>query len=76
MKVLALVWAVWKAFATKVGDVQARVILAIFYFAILSPLALGVRWWADPLGIKPRTPKGWRPLGVSQGSLERARLQH
>lgn len=76
MRVLAPAWSGWKAFANKIGDVQARVILVVFYFVILSPLALGVRWWADPLAIKARTPKGWRRLVALQDSLERARLQH
>jgi hypothetical protein len=44
----------------KIGDVQARVILAVFYFIVVGPFALIVRWGADPLSLKKGTPAGWR----------------
>ncbi|HWP23753.1 MAG TPA: hypothetical protein VNM15_06155 [Candidatus Binatia bacterium] len=44
----------------KIGDMQARVILALFYFVCIGPFALIVRWGADPLRLKKGNPAGWR----------------
>ncbi len=67
----ALNWC--KRIARKIGDFQARVILIVFYFAILGPFAVWLRWSSDPLAIKPGTPRGWRPRESPGGtSLERA----
>lgn len=52
-------WEVWKRIAKGIGDFQARVILFLFYFVILGPFVLVVRWMTDPLTIKPGTPRGW-----------------
>ena len=54
-------WEGWKRFGKKIGDIQARALLTFFYFVLLSPFALAVRRWADPLALKPQTSKGWRP---------------
>jgi hypothetical protein len=52
-------WAGWKRIARRIGDFQARLILALFYFIILSPFSLLVRI-SDPLGIRKRhSGKGW-----------------
>lgn len=62
-------------FLRKVGDIQARIILAIFYFLVLAPFALFVRWRRDPLALKPSTPKGWRPREASEDPAARAKEQ-
>ena len=67
-------WEGWKRVAKRIGDVQARVLLTIFYFLILAPFALVVRWRMDPLSIK--TAAGWRSKEVTPGNpLERASRQ-
>jgi hypothetical protein len=53
-------WKTWKRIARKIGDVQARIILTLFYFLIVGPFALVVRWRSDPLAMKPGTPRGWQ----------------
>ena len=68
-------WQGWKRFGRKIGDVQARVLLTIFYFVIVAPFALAVRVFADPLGLKPKTAKGWRPRPAGTPALEQARRQ-
>ena len=60
-RVLQRLWKGWKRIARKIGDAQARGILICFYFVIFAPFALAIRWGADPLAIKGRTPRGWRP---------------
>jgi hypothetical protein len=67
-------WEGWKRVAKRIGDVQARILLSIFYFLILAPFALVVRWGMDPLAIK--TAAGWRSKEDSPGTpMERASRQ-
>ncbi len=54
-------WAGWKRFRRKVGNIQARVLLNVFYFVVVAPFALVVKLSSDPLGLSPKTPKEWRP---------------
>lgn len=56
-------WDWWKRVARRLGDLQARLVLALFYFTVLTPFALALRWLADPLAIKKRSPSGWRVKG-------------
>ena len=66
----------WKRVARKIGDFQARLLLTLFYILIIGPFALVIRWRADPLGIKPRTRRGWLSYGARKGSpMERATEQ-
>ena len=53
-------WEWWKRFGKRIGDIQARVLLTLFYFVILGPFALAIRWWSDPLAIREGAPRGWR----------------
>ncbi len=74
--VLRTVWHGWKRLGRKIGDFQARVLLTIFYFVMIAPFALIVRWATDPLAVKGRTAKGWRLRPAPVGTpLERARRQ-
>jgi len=74
---LRRVWARWKAVGRLLAQFQARALLTLCYFLVVPPFALLVRWTADPLRIKPRTPRGWQqPLGSSEVGLIRARRQY
>jgi len=42
-------WEGWKRIARRIGDVQARVMLTIFYVVIVTPFALAVRAFSDPM---------------------------
>jgi hypothetical protein len=69
-------WERWKQIARKIGDFQARVLMTLFYFVILGPLAMILRWRSDPLAIKARTPRGWIDREARAGGpLEQARRQ-
>jgi hypothetical protein len=73
---LRRLWRGWQRLGRKIGDFQARVLLTIFYFVMIAPFALIVRWATDPLAVKRRTTKGWRLRPAPVGSpLERARRQ-
>jgi hypothetical protein len=70
------VWHAWKRTGRRIGDFQARVFLTVFFFTIVAPFALAIRWAADPLALGPRGPRGWRPRTETPGTpLERARRQ-
>ncbi len=62
------IWEWWKRVARKIGDFQARIILTIFYFIILGPFALAIRWWSHPLAIKADNPRGWHPKTEGKGT--------
>jgi len=62
--------------ARKIGDVQSRVVLSLFYFLIAMPFAMAVRLTTDPLGVKANAPHGWRQRVEQDGTpQERARRQ-
>jgi hypothetical protein len=67
-------WQSWKRIASKIGDAQARIILTVFYFVIVGPFAIVIRFWSDPLRLKDGT--GWIRRSDSNESAEkRAREQ-
>jgi len=66
----------WKRVGHKIGDFQARLILTLFYFIIVGPFALVIRFGGDPLRIKPGTMRGWvKPTTHEEPVLERALRQ-
>lgn len=65
-----------KRIGKKIGDFQARVLLTVFYFVLIAPFALVVRWASDPLALKPASPRGWRPRSAAPPpAVETARRQ-
>jgi hypothetical protein len=73
---LRTLWEAWKRGARWIADLQARVLLTVFYYVVLVPFALVLRWRSDPLAIKPGTAKGWRTRSESEATpLEQARRQ-
>jgi hypothetical protein len=69
-------WERWKRVGKWIGEIQARLLLTLFYFVILAPFAVVLRWRGDPLAIKPGATRGWRPKGNETGSaIERATRQ-
>src|SRR5262245_59331863 len=46
-------WERWKRFARKIGDFQARALMTVFYFLVIGPVAMALRWHSDPLALKP-----------------------
>jgi hypothetical protein len=60
-------WEGWKRIGHALGQFQARLLLTVFYFVVLAPFAVALRCFADPLAIKPRTPRGWRDRPATPG---------
>jgi len=73
---LARAWEQWKTVEHSIGNFQARLLLTLFYFIILGPFAMIVRWCDDPLSLKARTPREWCPKTTSESSsMEQAPKQ-
>jgi hypothetical protein len=69
-------WEGWKRVAKRIGDFQVRLLLLLFYFLVLAPFALAVRWFSDPLSIKIGSPRGWQLKSQDKGpSMGRALRQ-
>jgi hypothetical protein len=69
-------WERWKQVARKIGDFQARALMTVFYFLILGPVSVVMRWGSDPLAIKGTTPRGWHTVEKRQGApMEHSRRQ-
>jgi hypothetical protein len=76
MKILKKIWAGWQAFGRFMGNMVARVALSIFYFTVFVPFAVGVRLATDPLQLKIRPDRLWRPRSTGDRSLEDAERQY
>jgi hypothetical protein len=48
----------WKRLANTIGNLQARVLLTVFYGIIAFPVDIVARLFLDPLRIK-RSPRHW-----------------
>lgn len=45
-------WSQWKNFSKKMGGFQSRIILTYFFFIVVTPFALVIKIFSDPLNIK------------------------
>jgi hypothetical protein len=65
-------WRGWQRVAHAFGDVLSRVVTTLMYLVGVTPFAIGVRLFSDPLELKPR-PSRWTPLPPQPSSLDEAR---
>jgi len=76
MSILKALWAIFKMIGRKIGDIQARILLTILYYAVFGPFAIAVRLRTDPLGLKHGMLRGWHPVSDGQGAImDEARRQ-
>jgi hypothetical protein len=69
-------WGKWRALSKKAGEVQARVILTVFYFTIAAPFGLFRSRHADPLRLKPTSrTRTWLSRETRDRTLDDARRQ-
>lgn len=54
MKNILNLWEEWKRIAYKISNFQAKIILTLFYFLIITPFSIGVKLLSDPLSIKSK----------------------
>jgi len=69
-------WPSWKEFSKRMGNFQSRIILSIFFFIFVSPFALAVKVFSDPLNIKHQSSTShWLPKREIKNDLEQYRRQ-
>jgi hypothetical protein len=71
---LKQVWLRWKRIARAVGTLQARILLTVFYAALVLPLGIVVRLFSDPLRIQ-RRPTQWLERPDETHDLQWAKRQ-
>lgn len=52
----------WMAALRTVGNVQAWILLTVFYVLIITPMGLVFRFVADPLRLRKRAGSNWQPF--------------
>lgn len=73
---LKRLWGRWKGLAAEVGNYQSRMLLAYFYFLMVTPFGLLVRLFSDPLRTKFSTHFSfWENRPPASDGLEEARRQ-
>lgn len=69
-------WEGWKSFAIEMGNYQSRILLALFYFLVITPFGILVRLFSDPLRTKSSaTPSFWDNRPAISDGLDEARRQ-
>ncbi len=69
-------WRRWRAVAERVGNVQARILLSIFYFSFVAPFGLWQAFVSDRLGIRRHgRPTNWIGRVTRDRDLADARRQ-
>ena len=76
MKILSSAWQAWKKIAHKIGVFQARLILTLFYFLILSPAGLLYTLFKDELKIKKTFKTSWIDKNKQSQTLADLRQQY
>ena len=75
MAALRALLKAWKSLAHKIANFQARLLLSLFYFVALTPFALRVKVFSDPLQLKRF--RGWVPRDRAETDpLAMARRQY
>lgn len=71
------VWDLWKRFGRRLARYQTWLFLTVFYVLILSPFALVVKLFSDPLRLKSKAGSSkWILKEQSHSEMKRAREQY
>ena len=73
MQFLRKVWQTWKRIGQFIGDLVGRVVLSVFYFTLVMPFGLGVRFFGDPLAMRPVDRPKWVERETHDLTLEDSR---
>ena len=69
-------WGKWRELSRKGAEVQARVILTLFYFTVVVPFGLVRTYLSDPLRLKRASqPRTWLERRTRDLTLDDARRQ-
>jgi hypothetical protein len=72
---LGTAWKKWLSFTRMLGDRIGRVVMTVFYYTLVLPFGLGVRFFSDPLKLKPEPPH-WQTDESREQTLESAHRQY
>lgn len=73
---LRKLWDGWLRIAKIIGEFQSRLILTVFYFLIMGPVALCLRMLSDPLRLEvPEQVKWSAATTPAEPNIETARRQ-
>jgi hypothetical protein len=74
---LKQLWHDWKEIAECIGEFQSRWLLTVFYFTLLAPFGLLLRFASDPLEIysKPKQ-SGWISRRTTDVAIRQGRRQY
>jgi hypothetical protein len=76
MSSMRALWQAWTRVARRIGDVQARIMLTLFYYTVLGPFAVVLRMRGGGLPLRPGRSGGWhRRDEQGPSALDRARRQ-
>ncbi|MEJ2749282.1 MAG: hypothetical protein P8183_15460, partial [Anaerolineae bacterium] len=73
---LRRLWAWWKQFAQEMGNYQGRLLMGFFYFIVITPFGLVMRFTSDALHLQP--PQGqstWQIKETMAHTLEESHQQ-
>lgn len=74
---LQRLWRAWQDYFSVVGSFQSRIFLSLFFFIVVTPFALAVKAFSDPLRINYRGNEShWLPKTVSKADLEQSGKQY
>jgi hypothetical protein len=69
-------WDRWRELSRKGAEVQARIILTLFYFTVVVPFGLARTYLSDPLRLKRASQgRSWLERGTRDLTLDDARRQ-
>jgi hypothetical protein len=69
-------WGRWKGLAAKMGNYQGRLLLAAFYFTVITPWGILIRLLSDPLKMRSSIETSfWNLREGSAAELSEARRQ-
>jgi len=74
VSIWSLAWDRWKILSELLGDAQARMLMFIFYFTVVVPFGLAVRWLGDALRIR-QVPRHWLERELMSEHLDDGRRQ-
>jgi hypothetical protein len=70
------IWQSWNDFSKRMGSFQSRILLSLFFFILVSPYAIAVKVFSDPLNIKYQSRTSWWiPKKEIKNELEQYRRQ-
>ncbi len=74
--ILHTAWERWQIIGHVNGEYISRFVTNLFYFTILVPFGLGVRFFADPLELHKVAKSYWKERKPINTALDDARSQY